>query len=524
MYDVLIIGAGVVGTAIARRLSRYQLKIAIVEAENDVSMGSSKANSAIVHGGYAEANAKLKGRVCYQGRRQYAQLDKELNFGFRETGSLVITLDEADLPKLEAIKENGEKNGLPDLEILEHDEILAIEPNVNPNVKYALYCKGAGVCSPYEFTVALAENAIHNGAELFLNSPVTGIDVEDDGTFTVHTDGADFTSRFVVNAAGLHSDKIDQMVNEPTFTITPRSGEYILLGRGTGHVLNTVVFSMPTKMGKGILVTSTFHDNLLLGPDAIDEDAATATKRTNVDRLYNIYKQGLASYAHVDPSKFIRSFCGLRAVSSTDDFVIGPSATKGFLNVAGIQSPGLTSAPGIADLVTEMLEEEGLKLVPDESYDPYRKAIIRRKTEMKPADYVHRHLDLPYDDPHKFICRCEQVTAGEVKDALTREIPVMTVDGVKRRTRAGMGFCQGAFCRNRVRKMIDLTYGTAIDPLSDQQESGYDRVTRQQFLDYLKEQEGEDFDYAAFCKEAAVAMKEDAERAQAALAARTNKA
>ncbi|MBQ1548988.1 MAG: NAD(P)/FAD-dependent oxidoreductase, partial [Clostridia bacterium] len=344
MYDVLIIGAGVVGTAIARRLSRYQLKIAIVEAENDVSMGSSKANSAIVHGGYAEANAKLKGRVCYQGRRQYAQLDKELNFGFRETGSLVITMDEADLPKLEAIKENGEKNGLPDLEILGHDEILAIEPNVNPNVKYALYCKGAGVCSPYEFTVALAENAIHNGAELFLNSPVTGIDVEDDGTFTVHTDGADFTSRFVVNAAGLHSDKIDQMVNEPTFTITPRSGEYILLGRGTGHVLNTVVFSMPTKMGKGILVTSTFHDNLLLGPDAIDEDAATATKRTNVDRLYNIYKQGLASYAHVDPSKFIRSFCGLRAVSSTDDFVIGPSATKGFLNVAGIQSPGLTSA------------------------------------------------------------------------------------------------------------------------------------------------------------------------------------
>ncbi|MBO4383153.1 MAG: NAD(P)/FAD-dependent oxidoreductase [Clostridia bacterium] len=519
MYDVCIIGAGVVGCAIARRLSRYQLKIALVEAENDVSMGSSKANSAIVHGGYAEANAKLKGRVCYQGRRQYAQLDKELNFGFRETGSLVITMNEDDLPALEAIKENGEKNGLPDLEILEHDEILALEPNINPDVKYALYCKGAGVCSPYEMTVALAENAIHNGVELFLNSPVSDIDVQDDGSFVVHTPGADFASRFVVNAAGLHSDKVDQMVNEPTFTITPRSGEYILLGRGTGGVLNTVVFSMPTKMGKGILVTSTYHDNLLLGPDAIDEDAATATKRTKVDRLYNIYKQGLASYAHVDPSKFIRSFCGLRAVSSTDDFVIGPSATPGFFNVAGIQSPGLTSAPGIADLVTEMLEEAGLDLVPDETYDPYRAPIIERKTEMKPADYVHRHLDLPYDDPKKYICRCEQVTAGEVKDALTREIPVMTVDGVKRRTRAGMGFCQGGFCRNRVRKMIDLTYGTAIDPLSDQQESGYERVTRQEFLDYLKEQEGEGFDYAAYCKEAAVAMKEDAARAAAARAA-----
>ncbi|MBQ1549054.1 MAG: FAD-dependent oxidoreductase, partial [Clostridia bacterium] len=214
MYDVLIIGAGVIGTAIARRLSRYQLKIAIVEAENDVSMGSSKANSAIVHGGYAEANAKLKGRVCYQGRRQYAQLDKELNFGFRETGSLVITMDEADLPKLEAIKENGEKNGLPDLEILEHDEILAIEPNVNPNVKYALYCKGAGVCSPYEMSVALSENAIHNGAELFLNSAVTGIDVAEDGTFVVHTDGgrATFLPLNTIKPRELHESRLDDCV------------------------------------------------------------------------------------------------------------------------------------------------------------------------------------------------------------------------------------------------------------------------------------------------------------------------
>ena len=513
MYDVLIIGAGVVGTAIARRLSRYQLKIAIVEKANDVAMGASKANSAIVHGGYAEANAKLKGRVCYQGRRQYAQYEKELNFGFRETGSLVITMNEEDLPELEKIKANGELNGLPDLEILDHDQILAIEPNINPDVKYALYCKGAGVCSPYEMTVALAENAIHNGAELFLNSEVTAIEKLPEGGFKVVTDGLDFTTRFIVNAAGLYSDKIDQMVNEPTFTIYPRSGEYILFGRGTGEVLNTVVFAMPTKMGKGILVTSTFHDNLLMGPDAINENTEDVSKGTNVDRLYDIYTQGLNSYANVDPTKFIRSFCGLRSVSSTDDFVIGPTATKGFINVAGIQSPGLTSAPGISDLVTEILEEEGLELIPDETYDPYRAPIIRRKEEMLPADYVHRHLDLPYDDPKKFICRCEQVQAGVVKDSLERGIDVLTVDGVKRRTRAGMGFCQGAFCRNRVRKMIDLTYGTAIEPLSDQQAEGYDRVTRQEFLDYLKEREGEDFDLVAYAKEAAVKMAEDKVRA-----------
>lgn len=508
MYDVLIIGAGVVGTAIARRLSRYQLKIALVEKANDVAMGASKANSAIVHGGYAEANAKLKGRVCYQGRRQFAEYDKELNFGFRETGSLVITMNEDDLPGLEAIKANGELNGLPDLEILDHDQILAIEPNINPDVKYALYCKGAGVCSPYEMTVAMAENAIHNGAELFLNSEVTNITKLDEG-FRVETAGLDFTARYVVNAAGLYSDKIDQMVNEPTFTIYPRSGEYIIFGRGTGEVLNTVVFSMPTKMGKGILVTSTFHDNLLMGPDAINENAEDVTKGTNVERLYDIYTQGLNSYAHVDPTKFIRSFCGLRSVSSTDDFVIGPSATKGFINCAGIQSPGLTSAPGIADLVTECLEEEGLELIPDETYDPYRAPIIKRKEEMLPADYIHRHLDLPYDDPNKVICRCEQVFAGTVKDSLERGIPVMTVDGVKRRTRAGMGFCQGAFCRNRVRKMIDLTYGSAIEPLSDQQKEGYDRVTRQEFLEYLQEREGEDFDMTEYTMKAAVGMMED---------------
>ena len=494
MYDVLIIGAGIEGTTLARRLSRYQLKIALVEKDTDVAMGATKANSAIVHGGYAEAHEKLKGRVCYQGRKQYAQLNEELGFGFRETGSLVITMDEADLPGLEAIKANGELNGLPDLSILDHDQIMELEPNVNPDVKYALYCKGAGVCSPYEMAIAMAENAVHNGVELFLNSEVTAIDHIDDH-FVVRTPGLDFASRYIVNAAGLYSDKIDRMVNEPTFSIYPRSGEYIIFDRGTGNVLNTVVFSMPTKMGKGILVTSTYHGNLLIGPDAINENAEDADRSTHVDRLYDIYKAARNTYSQIDPSRFIRSFSGLRSVSSTDDFVIGPTVTKGFFNCAGIQSPGLTSAPGIADLLTEMLEDAGLELILDETYDPYRKPIIERKEEMKPTDYVFRHIDLPYDDPNKYICRCEQVTAGTVKDALTRGIKVTTVDGVKRRTRASMGACQGAFCRNRIRKMIDLTYGSAIDPLSDVQKEGYERVTRQEFVEYLKEREGADFDY-----------------------------
>ena len=486
MYDVLIIGAGIEGTAIARRLSRYRLSIALLDKENDVSMGATKANSAIVHGGYAEANAKLKVRVCYQGRIQYEQLDKELHFGFRKTGSLVTTMDENDLPGLEAIKANGELNGLPDLKILNHDEIMEIEPNINPEVKYALYCEGAGVCSPYEMAIALAENAIHNGAELFLNTEVTGIDKED-GFLRVHTNTQDFDAKFVINASGLGADKIDQMVNEPSFSIHPRSGEYLLFAKGEGDALNTVVFQMPTKMGKGILVTSTYHGNLLLGPDAIDEDAKDLDRSTHVERLYDIYKSGLKTTKVINPQKFIRSFAGLRAVSSTDDFIIGPTATKGFINVAGIQSPGLTSAPAIADMVTDILKDEGLELVDDPNYDPYRKPIIEKKAvDDLPAQEVFRRANLP-SCPEKMICRCEQVTEGTIVDALHRGIEVATVDGVKRRTRASMGFCQGAYCRIRFQEIMEREYGHPVDPRPDIVKEGFERVSRQEFQDYLKE-------------------------------------
>lgn len=481
MYDVIIIGAGIVGTSIARRLSRYQLSIAILEKDNDVSMGSTKANSAIVHGGYAEANAKVKGRLCYKGRVQYEQLNEELHFGFRKTGSLVITTDEKDLPKLEAMLENGKKNGLTDLKILNREEILAMDPNINPQVVYALYCEGAGVCSPYEMAIAMAENAIHNGAELFLNTAVQGIEKKED-SFLIQTDKGEFQGRFVINAAGLFSDKIDQMVNEKTFEIKPRSGEYLLFAPGTGKALNNVVFQMPSKMGKGILVTSTYHGNLLLGPDAIDEDG-TANRSTHIDRLYKIYQEGLNTTDKIEPMTFIRSFTGVRAVSTTDDFVIGATATPGFLNAAGIQSPGLTSSPAIADMIAEELEHQGLELKDDPSYDPYRAPIIERKEEMRPFEEINALINLP-SCPEKIICRCEQVPEGTIVDALHRGIQVTTVDGVKRRTRASMGYCQGAFCRPRIKEVIEREYGIEIDLLTDVEREGAVRVTRDEFVNY----------------------------------------
>lgn len=485
MYDVLIIGAGIVGTTIARRLSRYQLSVCLVEKSNDVAMGSTKANSAIVHGGYAEANAKLKGRLCYKGRIQYEQLNNELHFGFRKTGSLVITTDENDLPKLTQMLENGKKNGLTDLKILNHDEIVSMEPNINPEVRYGLYCEGAGVCSPYEMAIAMAENAVHNGVDLFLFSEVMGIDKEKD-YFVVHMNNRDFKARFVINAAGLYSDQVDQMVNNKTFSIRPRSGEYLLFAPGTGKVLNTVVFQMPSKMGKGILVTSTYHGNLLLGPDAIDEDG-TVDRSTHVDRLYAIYKEGLHTTKHIDIETFIRSFTGIRAVASTDDFIVGATSTPGFLNAAGIQSPGLTSSPAIADMITEELAAQGLELKEDPSYDPYRAPIIERKETLRPYSAIAPLLDIP-SCPEKIICRCEQVEERVIVDCLHRGIPVLSVDGVKRRTRASMGYCQGDFCRPRIQAIMEREYGVPIDIRTDIEKEGARRVTREEFLAYCQEQ------------------------------------
>lgn len=487
MYDVLIVGAGIVGTAIARRLSRYRLSIGILEKENDVSMGATKANSAIVHGGYAEANEKVKGRLCYKGRVQYEQLNKELNFGFRKTGSLVITTDENDLPKLQAMLENGEKNGLTDLKILNREEILALDPNINSEVVYALYCEGAGVCSPYEMAIAMAENAIHNGAELSLNTEVQSIEKKE-GHFLVHTNQGDFESRFLVNAAGLYSDKVDQMINEKTFAIHARSGEYLLFAPGTGKALNTVVFQMPSKMGKGILVTSTYHGNLLLGPDAIDEDGTT-DRSTHIERLWKIYQEGLRTTDKIDPIQFIRSFTGVRAVASTDDFVIGATQTPGFLNAAGIQSPGLTSSPAIADLITEELQKQGLVLEEKPDYDPYRAPIIQKKEQMRPFEEINQLIDIP-SCPEKIICRCEQVEEGTIVDCLHRGIQVTSVDGVKRRTRASMGYCQGMFCRPRIKEVIEREYGIEIDGRTDVEKEGAVRVTNEEFLNFCRAQQG----------------------------------
>ncbi len=482
MNDVIIIGAGIIGTSIARELSKYKVKVLILEKGTDVSMGATKANSAIVHGGYAEKNSTLKGRLCYRGRIQFKKLNEELNFGFRETGSLVITTED-DKEPLEKLMENGIKNGLADLSIIGPEEIRKIEPILTYDVKWALYCKGAGVCSPYEMAITMAENAIKNGVTLELENEVVAIE-EINGGFKVTTNKGEYYGKYVINAAGIYADEISKMVGVDDFEIFPRSGEYILFTRGTGDPINTVIFQLPTKLGKGILLTSTYYGNLLIGPDANDDIDREDTS-THIERIASIYNQTKALYNKIDPRQFIRSFTGIRARSSTDDFIIEETMVKGFINVAGIQSPGLTSSPAIADMVIEILKNIGLKLEENLNFDPYRKPNITRRP-LKPFKEIKDLVELPLGSKGRIVCKCEQVLEEEIVNALHRGIKVKTFDGVKRRTRATMGWCQGDFCKPRIIEIMEREYGEKVDPLYDIEHSGVNRVQKSELLEYLK--------------------------------------
>jgi glycerol-3-phosphate dehydrogenase len=483
-FDVAIIGAGIVGTTIARQLSRYNLDVVILEKAVDVAMGATKANSAIVHGGYAEPHTTLKGRLCHVGRQMFAQLDQELNFGFSETGSLVVTTEDDPQP-LYGLLEQGEANGLTDLRIVDQEELQAMEPNLNKELKWGLYCEGAGVCSPYEMAIAMAENAITNGVKLHLETVVQNISGSK-GNFVINTNNGLFQARYIINSAGVYADKIANMVGLEHFTILPRSGQYLLFARGSGEAVKHVIFGLPTAKGKGILLTSTIYGNLLIGPDASDRGDREDTS-TSVERMAVIYDQCAELYPGLDARQFLRSFTGIRARSSTDDFIIEESEVAGFINVAGIQSPGLTAAPAIALMVEGILQDAGLVLAPDSTFDPYRQPIIERKT-MRPLSEIKPLLDLP-SSPEKIICRCEQVTEGEIVDACSRGIPVKTIDGVKRRTRASMGWCQGTFCRPRIAEVLNRISPEDFDTRFDIEHSGVNRVGKSELVDFLKTRE-----------------------------------
>lgn len=456
MYDVIIIGAGVTGCAVARYLSRYQGSALVLERAEDVCCGTSKANSAIIHAGFDAAHGSLMAKMNVQGNRMLPELARELDFPFRRNSSLVVCMSEEDMPRLRSLYENGVKNGVEGLEIVDAQRLHALEPNVSKNAVAALWAPTGGIVCPFNMTIALAENANANGVDFRFNTKVTGFTRGEEG-WTVHTEQGDFQTRYVVNAAGVYADVLHNMVSARKLHITPRRGDYCLLDRQVGDFVSHTVFQLPGKLGKGVLVSPTVHGNIIVGPTAIDIEDRDGTNTTAAGLEELIAKAGI-SVDNLPIRQTITSFAGLRAHEDHHEFVIGEAEdAPGFVDCAGIESPGLTSAPAIGLTVAELLREK-LGLRKKEDFIATRKGLLDPKSLTKEAYQALIRENPAYG---QIICRCEQVTEGEIIDAIRRPLGARSLDGVKRRTRAGMGRCQAGFCSPRVMEILARELGVS---------------------------------------------------------------
>lgn len=446
-YDIAIIGAGVSGTAIARELSRYQTKICVLEREEDVCCGTSKANSAIIHAGYDAEPGSLKAKLNLRGNQMMDQLAKDLDFPFRRNGSLVLCLDEKDLPNLQKLYERGITNGVKGLQILNKEEVRAMETNISDQVIAALYAPTGGIVCPFHMTIAFAENACANGTVFHFNTEVKNI-TRRQNIWEIETTKGTFEAGCIINAAGVYADKLHNMVSQKKIHITPRKGEYCLLDKTAGTYVSHTVFTLPGKLGKGVLVTPTVHGNLLIGPTAADIEDKEGVNTTR-EGLDEVLQKSAASVKNIPARQVITSFAGLRAHEDGDDFIIGETE-KDFIDCAGIESPGLSSAPAIGEMVAELLKEK-YNLKEKEDFISTRKGITDPSKLFLEERNALIHREPAYGN---IICRCEMVTEGEIIDAIRRPLGAKSLDGVKRRTRAGMGRCQSGFCSPRVMEIL----------------------------------------------------------------------
>lgn len=450
MYDVAIIGAGVIGASVFRELSKYNIKTILIEKENDVSMGTSKANSAIVHAGYDPKIGTLMAKYNVKGNEMFEDLCKELSVPFKRNGSLVLAFNDEDLETINNLYINGNKIGVKGLKVLSKEEVLEIEPNLSHDIKGALIAPTGGIVGPFEYTIALVENGIQNGGEITLDAEVYKINKKDE-TFIIETkNGKKIESRYVINAAGIYADKIHNMICKESFKITPRKGEYYVMDKSQGNLVSHTVFPCPSKLGKGILVTPTIHGNLLVGPNAVDGDDKESLNTTG-DGLANIKKSAMHTTEKINFRDCIRTFAGLRAVPDIGDFIVGEDKEiKGFVDVAGIKSPGLSSAPAIAEDVVNILKNAGLSLDRNLNFNGKREQVyFMELSKEEKVELIKK--DSRYG---RIICRCESITEGEIIDAINRSFGKVSIDGVKRRCRPGMGRCQGGFCGPRVQEII----------------------------------------------------------------------
>lgn len=449
MYDVIIIGSGVSGAASARELSRYKANICVLEKEEDVCCGTSKANSGIVHSGIDAAHGTLMAKLNVLGSEMMEELSRELDFLYKRNGSIVVCRDKEDMPNLLKLYENGVRNGVKDLKILTKTEVKELEPNITDDVIAALYAPTGGIVCPFNLNIALAENANVNGVEFKFNTEVESIEKIENG-YRIHTNNGSYETKYIVNAAGVYADKFHNMVSENKIHITPRRGEYCLLDKTAGEHVNSTIFAVPGKYGKGILTTPTVHGNLLVGPTAIDIEDKEATSTTGEGLEEVIAKSGL-NVKNIPYHQVITSFAGLRAHEDGHEFIIKEvEDAPGFIDCAGIESPGLSSAPAIGKMVADILKKK-MDLEEKEDFIAKRKGILNPEKLSK-----EERKQLIKENPAygNIICRCEMISEGEIMDAIKRPLGAKSLDGVKRRIRAGMGRCQGGFCSPRTMEIL----------------------------------------------------------------------
>ena len=468
MYDVSIIGAGVIGASIFRELTKYNVKVAMVEKENDVSMGTSKANSAIVHAGYDPKAGTLMAKLNVKGNEMFENLCKELSVPFKRNGSLVLAFNDEELESIKKLYENGKKIGVKGLELLNKEEVIEKEKNISNNVVGALYAPTGGIVGVMEYTIALAENGVKNGGKIFLNSEV--IKIEKDDNFKITTIKNEvIEARYIVNAAGVYADIVHNLICKESFKITSRRGEYFIMDKSQGKVFNHTIFQCPSTLGKGILVTPTVHGNLIVGPNAQDIDNKDAVN-TTTEGLDYVMKTTKKTTENINFRESIRNFAGLRAVPDRDDFIIEEDKEiRGFIDAAGMKSPGLSAAPAVAIEVVKILQDIGLSKDKNPRFNGKQKQIIFSELSRE------EKITLLRENPAygRVICRCEGITEGEIIDAISKSFGDVTVDGIKRRCRPGMGRCQGGFCGPIVGKIIARELKKDLVDVKQEKEGSY---------------------------------------------------
>ena len=463
MRDIIVIGAGVVGCSIARELSKYNLDVLVVEKNSDVSEGISKGNSGIVHAGYNEKIGTLKAKLNIEGNKIFDDLSRDLQFPFKRNGAFILAFKDEEMKTLESLKENGEKLGVEGLEILTREEALNIEPNLNKEIVGVLNVKTSGIVSPYEMTIALAENAAENGVEFKLNSKVTNIEKISEGYKVTLNNKELVSGKLIINASGLEGAFLNNLVSMSKREINPVKGEYCLFDKVAGAMINKTLFQVPNKLSKGVLVTPTAEGNLLVGPNAV-EGKTLETSREGIDEILDKSKTSLEE---LPVARILNTFSGIRPKTKEGDFIIEEvEDAKNFINVIGIDSPGLTAAPAIGVYVVNMIKE--------------RLDLVEKKNFKKTREKIVRFAELSLEEKNKLIkekpayghmvCKCEFVTEGEIVEAIHRPIKALTVDAIKRRTRASMGGCQGVGCTLPISKILSRELGIDISDINKNSE------------------------------------------------------